>query len=194
MAITLQEQDLYRIAVGVLYLTLDRALTSFPGTTRAHPSLKAVVYRSTREPLRKQDNLHFPFSVNWKLWNDVVVPVIQDDRIRVITRNTPGLRNPINAHLVDDQDYEGLLAKIVEALIDKAVSLDWLPAGSSASSLVPNPPPINAPAGTSPNPKTTDKASVTTAPVLIPDLGGYSPVGGVTHPQGHLQLTFKVIT
>lgn len=92
-----QEMDLYRIALGCIYILADRAEVDFPGTTRAAPSEWVVVSRNVKPPLHSGDNHFFPFKVPWDLWQNVVVPILRGESqefLMKFLRDEFGLTNP----------------------------------------------------------------------------------------------------
>ena len=124
--------DLYRLALGCLYVNLGKAVLDFPGSTRAHPSLKVTVSRAFGEPLRDGDKQYFPFQVVWHIWESVVVPVLQDPAYQVITRETSSLRITGNQAFIESGDYEALLQHIQRGLIVQMQEVGILPPEDAA--------------------------------------------------------------
>jgi hypothetical protein len=72
-----------RLAIGVGYLLAGHAVLNFPTTNRAAPSRYVQVSLNSREPLREQDRGQFPMLVAWDIWENAIVPVLQDDANQV---------------------------------------------------------------------------------------------------------------
>ena len=68
-----------KLAIGVGYLLAGSAVLNFPTTNRAAPSKYVQVSLSTKGLLRAQDRSQFPMLVPWDIWQNAVVPVLQDD-------------------------------------------------------------------------------------------------------------------
>lgn len=119
--------DIRQIAVGILHLNLGKAILDFPGSTKAHPSRWVVISLTTGGSLDGRFRQYFPFKVIWHLWEDVVVPVLQDPTYQVITR-TEDLRNQINQQSLWDGDYNTLLARIEEGIVTQMQVVGLLPA------------------------------------------------------------------
>ena len=71
--------DAQRISIGCAYLLSGRAVLDYPGSTRARPSLDVVISLSPGRLLKESDRGYFPFKVPWDLWEEAVVPVLQDE-------------------------------------------------------------------------------------------------------------------
>jgi len=65
------------VAVGVLHILAGHANVSFPGSTRAHPSLIVMVNLGVGGPIQESWRKSFPFQVPGDLWQTIVVPVIE---------------------------------------------------------------------------------------------------------------------
>lgn len=134
-----------RLAVGILWLLTDRAIPSFPGSTRSSPSLWVIVERASGIPLVEGDQGYFPMRVPWHVWSKIVVPILtvtkptDDPRTLVVgsgavaegdltaspchdlgveirTTLRSSLRLSGNTYLLALGDYTILLAKIEQAV------------------------------------------------------------------------------
>ena len=72
------EGYLYRIAVNVLHVILDRSPIFFPGSDRAAPSLTAVLYAGPGGAIQSRFDAYFPSVIQWEHWEYAIVPVIKD--------------------------------------------------------------------------------------------------------------------
>lgn len=158
-------RDIRRLAVGVLHINVSKALLDFPGTTRAHPSRWVIVNLAYGGPLEESFRQYFPFKVIWYLWEDVLVPVLEDPAYQVMT-STGSLRNQINLQSLRDKDYETLLSRIEGGIVLKMQEKGYLPGGDSSS-------------GTGES--STENPS------------GTSGVESVRWPEGHLRLDYPVV-
>jgi hypothetical protein len=77
------EEDLKRQAVAVLFVQVGAALLDFPTTSRSHPSSHAYLQLSPRWSDRLGHREYFPMRVRWDYWQNVVVPVLADESLRV---------------------------------------------------------------------------------------------------------------
>lgn len=118
-----------RIAVGVLYIFLERAFPSFPTSTVSHPSFWVVVDRNAREPLRSGDAAYFPFKVYSLEWKNAVEPVLADDTLKVRVKEAvkSSMRTHSTLNKVHRRDWDSLLARIKEALITSYQASGYLP-------------------------------------------------------------------
>lgn len=107
-----------RIAVGVLHLMTGNALMSWPTTSAAHPSIWAIVGLSAKGPIWEAAKAQFPIQVSWYFWDDVVVPVIQENALKG--------NNNLQA-LFNTESYEDLVDHYQALLSDKAKSKGYLP-------------------------------------------------------------------
>jgi hypothetical protein len=118
MATSPFQYDLYRLAVGVLYINLGRANPVFPTTTRAHPSWEVFITPvAPLGALCEQHALMFPFKVRWDIWNNIVVPLFAEGStlVKLMGGTDGNLRNTLNQEMLR-VDLEGLLDKIMKAL------------------------------------------------------------------------------
>ena len=163
-----------QISVGILHLNLGRAMTYFPGSTKAHPSHVVTVMLTSGGPLNESFNKYFPLQIIWHLWETVVWPVIQDPDYQVMKR-TGSLRNQINLQYVRDDNYEALLERIDGGLILKLQEMGYIP-GESLPVGIPN-----EALGEESLPVGDSK----TIPLVESDNDRW--------PEGHLRLTYPVV-
>ena len=109
--------DVRTMAVGCLHILLSHAIPSFPGTSVAHPSMWVIVTLAQTGPLSERYKGYFPYKIVGTVWQNVVVPVLEDPVNQIITQSTTSLRVKMNQALVNLKDYEGLITKIEAALI-----------------------------------------------------------------------------
>lgn len=124
------QYDLYRLAVGVLYLNLGRASVNFPTTTRAHPSYYVqVVLVPGSAPVSEAHRKLFPFQVQWGLWQQVVVPLFAEGYtlVKVPESQNETLRNQVNREHLRTNNLEPLLAQIQQALLESCIAQGFLP-------------------------------------------------------------------
>jgi len=119
--------DLRTIAVGCVYLLLNKATLYFPGTNRSGPSHKVIVDLGSKTLLRPSDRVYFPFFVYWGAWHDAVKPVLDDKAVQVIVRDNPSLRVQLNKSLIDHQQYDELLSLMERRLLDSFARTGYLP-------------------------------------------------------------------
>jgi hypothetical protein len=74
----LVENEIRNLAVGCLHVIYGRASVEFPTSTRAHPSYWVFVGLNFFGPLSDEYRTVFPFRVWWKVWKQVIVPVVKD--------------------------------------------------------------------------------------------------------------------
>ena len=67
------------LAIPVVYILLGRAQPAFPYTGTHGPSHFVQVVR-TGALVDSRDVSAFPAYCNWRQWNDIIVPVIEDER------------------------------------------------------------------------------------------------------------------
>lgn len=121
---TLIEREVQRIALGCLYVLLDKAAISYPNSNRAAPSDEVVV-DSTADLLRDGDRVYFPFKVGWAIWQRGVVPVLAAYRLK---KTSGTLRYQIRQSLVDACAFDRLLSEITQHLITSFKSAGFLSA------------------------------------------------------------------
>lgn len=123
------ETSVSRVAIGVFYLFLDRAIANFPTTTRSHPSIWVVVERASKAPVRSGDTVFFPFKVRGLEWQDCVVPVLSNDtlKLKVHEEVKISLRVEANVLLVRQEKWDEMLGKIKDALIRSYQAAGYLP-------------------------------------------------------------------
>jgi len=160
-----------RLALGCLYKNLGRALLDFPGSSTPHPSAQVVVGLTKQGAVWPEDSKKFPFQVGWYIWQEVCVPVLQDDSVMVRTL-TGSLRNASNVALLDS-DHAVLLEKIEAALIARFRELGIFPEAEAEE---------------------TEPEGATGEPGGEPD-GEPIIRGGddVRWPEGHLRLTYPLV-
>ena len=113
---TLLETNLRTMSVGILYLLAEKAITDYPGSTRAAPSVKVVVSLTAQGELRSGDKAHFPYSVPWDIWQQAVMPVIEDLALQIRT-SEGNLRNYLNMHALKSRaDSEVFISRIRDML------------------------------------------------------------------------------
>jgi len=124
------QYDLYRLAVGILYINLGRAGVEFPTTTKAHPSYTVhVCLIPPNGALRSFHEILFPFQVRWDIWKNIVVPLFADGSIlvKLLGGAADGpLRNLLNALMLTDS-LESLLDKIARAILDQYEAAGYTP-------------------------------------------------------------------
>lgn len=120
--------DTRQLAIGVLYLNLRKAVPDFPGSTRSHPAVWVYVNLTCGNSNIKFSE-YFPFKVIWYIWEQVVLPVLEDPNYQVVTR-TGNLRNNINQQYLDDGNYDALLDRIESGIVSKLQETGELPGGT----------------------------------------------------------------
>src|SRR4051812_43869990 len=110
------QPDIRRMAVGCVYLFLERATLEFPGTTRAAPSESVWVNRTHAAPIVDGETRNFPFSVRWDLWENAVAKVLGDGALR--TSIVRSLRSNVTGGLrVDPIVYAEVVGRVEMSLI-----------------------------------------------------------------------------
>mgnify|MGYP006971703988 CR=1 FL=1 len=178
MALTIQQKDVQRIAVGCLYLMLEKAIFSFPGSTNAAPSFWVVVRLAYGDPVRGGDTVNFPFKVIWHVWERVVTPILLDESLWMKGVRAPK-RNVELAHL---GQWDTLIGNILQALMTKLRAEGYLPltedeVEATAAALV----------------VTVDPEG--DGEPLVRNPGGEAGAvdGSLTWPSGHLKLTYPIV-
>lgn len=64
------------------YLLYRLAFPRFPQSTRAAPSATVLVYRRNRNLFRPGDIGLFPMAFDWRLWQNIIVPVLEKDELQ----------------------------------------------------------------------------------------------------------------
>jgi hypothetical protein len=129
------QYDLYRLAVGILYINLGRAAVEFPTSTKAHPSYKVrVTLVPPLAALFSQHEAMFPFDVRWDLWQRVVVPLFADNSVlvKVLSSTSSSLRVAMNQAMLSE-DLAGLLDKIQKGLAEGYVAAGFTPPATGRS-------------------------------------------------------------
>lgn len=139
--------DLDRIATALLYLTVGRAVVDFPTTTAAHPSYWVTVSLTVGGPILKDDAHRFPMSIQWDVWQNVVVALWEDPtwQFRVTEEVDPNLRIALNEALVNLQAYDEMLTKIRALLLSRYIERGYIPKEAEPEGFVPTPPAPGAP-------------------------------------------------
>ena len=132
------QYDLYRLAVGILYINLGRAGVEFPTTTRAHPSYR--VHVTVVPPVGGMPNHHrmlFPFEVRWDLWRNVVAPLFEDGSllVKVLEGTHESLRTQMNLALLCNTPEE-LLTKVSKGLLVQLEAQCYTPSTSYVTEAV----------------------------------------------------------
>lgn len=104
--------DAENLAIGCAYALLNRAIPDFPGSTRANPSYRVWLDLSADPPIRGGDAIHFPMTVAWDLWQQVVVPVLRAYEVPTQKRTI---------------DFDALIAGLDVALTQKMKEEGFLP-------------------------------------------------------------------
>jgi len=123
------QQDLRRLAAGVLYMNMGRAAPNFPTSTRAHPSYQVFVdLTPPADALRDPLAYLFPFKVSWVIWQRVIVPLFEDGSVlvKVVEEVSHSLRHPMN-QLRWSQDLLGLIQTIEKELLVAMETEGFLP-------------------------------------------------------------------
>jgi len=120
--------DTRTLAVGCLYLLVNKATLEFPGSNRAAPSGKVVVNLTPGGIYRPGDRAYFPFWVYWGLWHEAVVPVLEDKDVQVIVTDNSSLRVHVNLALLQYDQIDTYVDKIEWYLRKSLVETGWLPA------------------------------------------------------------------
>lgn len=163
----IEQIDTRQMAVGILHLNLGKAVVNFPGTTRSHPSTWVVINLGFGGPVDEQFRRYFPFQVIWYLWEQVLLPVLQNPDYQIVTK-TGSLRNNINQQFLRDKDFETLLSRIENGIVLKLQETGHLPVSD----------PVGVP-----------------EEILSPveDSEDASPVDSTRWPEGHTRLTYPVV-
>lgn len=112
-----------KLAVAVFYLLRGWGNLDFPTSTRAHPSWLVYVQRSSKAPPRGYYDAYFPMQVRWDVWNNVVVPIYEDETIQ------PDV--PLNEFLVGDAPQQAdQLTRITTLISAKLVEQGYIPAST----------------------------------------------------------------
>jgi len=168
--------DTRKMAVGCLHILLSRAHADFPGTTRAAPARWVVVQLAPGGPLAPAYKGYFPYKVIWYVWQNVVVPVLEDPTYQIVTEDTTSLRVSLNQALIEEGDYKGVTDKIEAALIVRLkeqgmVQPDAEP--ESSSTLV--------------DPVAPGE------PIVLPDTDPMDTGDSLVWPEGHPKLTYPEV-
>lgn len=168
--------DLYRMAVGCLHLLLGRAIADFPESTVAHPSRWVLVNLSRQGPLKPEYKGYFPYKVIFYVWQNVVVPVLEDPTYQIITESTPSLRVRINQALLYEEGQEGMVQRIEAALLVRLKEMGMVhqDAQVGVSGVLENPVPPGE-------------------PIALSDTDPLDVGDDLVWPDGHSKLTYPIV-
>ena len=168
--------DIRQMAVGCLHILLGRAIPDFPGSTRSHPSRWVVVSQAQQGPLTPAYRGYFPFKVIWYVWQDVVVPILEDPTNQIVTRSNTSLRVKLNQALLGLGSYEEMIEHIQAALVVKLKETGMVhpdqSVGVSGSVVAP---------------------VIPGDPVVQPDTDPLDTGDDLVWPEGHPRLTYPVV-
>lgn len=82
MAITFDFGFMKNLAVGCFYILRGQAEPLFPFAVVGSPSKTVRVVRTALRLRRPGDEAYFPIHVDWKIWNNAVVPILEDERFQ----------------------------------------------------------------------------------------------------------------
>jgi len=120
------------IAIGIAHLLLGKAKPIFPTTTRAHPSFWVTVHLLPEGALWPGATQHFPHRVRWDIWDNVVVPILQNEDHQFLPNNGAD-RNWRQVALLDAGAYDQIVSNLQEALIAGYKEKGYLPADPAPS-------------------------------------------------------------
>lgn len=78
-AIRTPEEIRRDLTLPVYYILLGRAQPSFPYSSTPAPSQFVTIVR-VRPDRDDRHEVEFPVFVNWRQWNEIIVPILQDPR------------------------------------------------------------------------------------------------------------------
>jgi hypothetical protein len=114
-----------RLAVGVVHLLAGNADLEFPTSTQAHPSFEVIVTLTPKGPVWPGAGVWFPFRVRWDIWDEAVVPILQNDSYQFYPDNGAERNWAMLAKL---EDVPGLTAFYQKLLVDSLKTTGYLPA------------------------------------------------------------------
>lgn len=126
MATSIGSGDIHLMAVGLMYINLQKSAISFPTTNRARPSRYVVIYPSAGDLIRDGDQHYFPFKVLWNVWHQVMLPVLRDPRYQFRDPRT-GQEVPLNMALLRLRDYDSIVQMYEGALTEKFQQEGFIP-------------------------------------------------------------------
>jgi len=130
----LQDAGLVRLAEGCVHLLAENATLEFPSSTRAAPSRMVTVALTPKGPMWGGAAKAFPFQVPWNVWQQAVVPVLEDTQHQI--RHGDGTVNSYNVDLVERRAWDDLVGRMVGALVDSFQTQGFLPTSTTASTFV----------------------------------------------------------
>ena len=92
---TADVDGLEALAVGCLYILLEKATVFFPTSTRAAPSHQVVTELGFGTLLRSGDRRYFPMVVRWNIWQEGIVPVLTDTSLQVTIKRMVSNRTSV---------------------------------------------------------------------------------------------------
>jgi hypothetical protein len=111
--------SLYELAVGCAYVLIESAFLVFPTSDPAKPSRWVRIMKGSGAYLRPGDDAYVPQSVNWKVWQRAVVPVLENE--------TLGARKPLNRYQINHLMFEDYVRAIEGWLLASFREQGFLP-------------------------------------------------------------------
>lgn len=108
---------LYNLSVVVAYLQLGLADVEFPRTSRSGPSDLVLVVKTPQTRAIGDTSVIslLPYPVNWRIWQNVVVPVLNDSSFK-LNNGFSRLLNGLNQPAVILQDFRRYVDRLRAAL------------------------------------------------------------------------------
>lgn len=106
------------LALGLFYVLSGSALPRFPSTSHSGPSAVVRLDRTLR-PIYEGHIALFPIEVDWKLWDRVVVPVLEDSRWI--------FESPLNRARVNSGDISGFVYELEMSLWASLQDAGYIP-------------------------------------------------------------------
>jgi len=119
---------LYNLAVVIAYLQLGLADVEFSRTSRSGPSNLVLVVGIPRSRLVENllGNGLLPFPVNWRVWHNVAVPVLNNTRWK-LSNGFSAISNGLNQPSVILGNFQNYVLELQTALIEEAQSGGLIP-------------------------------------------------------------------
>lgn len=147
-------QAVLPVAVACMHLVVGRAILDFPTSTQARASRFVTIHTDVRGPLADHFRQWFPMQVDGQVWQNAVVPILEDPMYRVSTAKLVPvvagapttkveiIENRVLQSLYADRDWKSLLDFFVGALRQSYQTAGYFPAGSGQKEEVVEPKPL----------------------------------------------------
>jgi len=84
--ISVHPETIRQIALACVHLIGGKGVIDFPSSDRAHPSRWVVIGLGVGGPLEEKYRRNFPMRIPWDLWENLAVPLLLDDNIKMATK------------------------------------------------------------------------------------------------------------